>query len=151
MKGLLFGAALWLSIACSAQAQVEVIVSQTSTGADRAGNIFSAVLQRSIEKSGKYVMVSSKDGAAFYLQVQTMGMDELTKSFSGRSVAISMYSVLLLIRLEDGTYTYMDNWAGYCGEERAIEMADEIAKKAIDGLDKVVSAIRADRPQGSKL
>ena len=86
MKRFLGAWALFASMAMTAHAQVAVIVSQSSTGADRAGNIFSAMLQKSIEDTGRYTMVSSKEGPAFHLQVKTMGLDELTMRSEERRV-----------------------------------------------------------------
>lgn len=151
MRRILFGWMLFAFIASASHAQVAVIVAQSSTGADRAGNIFSAMLQKSIEDTGRYTMVSGKDGPAFYLQVKTMGLDELTVTTSGRAIPVSMYSVLLTIRNEDETHTYLGDWAGYCGDERAIEMSKSIGKAIVESLDPLVKAIREAEKKPSKM
>lgn len=151
MRRLFLASALSAFMAFTAHAQVAVIVSQSSTGADRAGNIFSAMLQKSIEDTGRYTMVSAKEGAAFHLQVKTMGLDELTVATSGRVVPVSMYSVLLTVRNEDETHTYMGDWAGYCGDERAIEMSKTIGKAIVDSMDPLVKAIRDAEKTPSKM
>jgi len=151
MKRFLGAWALFASMAMTAHAQVAVIVSQSSTGADRAGNIFSAMLQKSIEDTGRYTMVSSKEGPAFHLQVKTMGLDELTVSTIGRVVPVSMYTVLLTVRNEDETHTYMGDWAGYCGDERAIDMSKTIGKAVVDAMDPLVKAIRGTEKKPSKM
>ena len=151
MKRFLGAWALFASMAMTAHAQVAVIVSQSSTGADRAGNIFSAMLQKSIEDTGRYTMVSAKEGPAFHLQVKTMGLDELTVSTIGKAVPVSMYTVLLTVRNEDETHTYMGDWAGYCGDERAIDMSKTIGKAVVDAMDPLVKAIRDTEKKPSKM
>lgn len=151
MRRIIFIWMLSAFMASASHAQVAVIVAQSSTGADRAGNIFSAMLQKSIEDTGRYTMVSGKDGPAFYLQIKTMGLDELTVSTSGRAVPVSMYSVILTIRNEDETHTYLGDWAGYCGDERAIEMSKSIGKAIVESLDPLVRAIREAEKKPSKM
>lgn len=134
----------------SADPLVQVVVSHASTGTDAAGAIFSAVVQKTLVATHRYTTVSEKSGAAFVMSIQTMGLDGITRAMGAGVPNVSMYSVLLLLRLEDGTSMYVDNWAGYCGDEKAIEMGSDVGKRAAAELDKIVDAIKEAPTQPAK-
>lgn len=114
--------------AFAGEGRVQIVVVTSSSGADAAGALLSGTMQRVLNESGRFTTVAEKDGAAFVLTIETMGMDEINKlAFRGEAM-ISLYKVLLLLRLDDGSLYYLDSWAGYCGQERAFEIAANTAK-----------------------
>lgn len=129
-------AALFLACAFTHAATLEL--STNSSGPDQAGNLFSAALQMELDKSGLFTYTQNKKEARFYLEIQTMGMNDL-------STIVSIYKVLVLLIDEDGSRYYINSWVGYAGRDKAPDMGSVVGKNVSAEIGAIIKSYEDDK------